>query len=64
MWYKGTEQECEAYNTTVTSGEAYQGTTTHWATPIHSEGNWYIAKHDKYPSSMEEVDSVPTSTEV
>lgn len=64
MYYKGTEQECIDYNTAVTAGENYQGTTTHWASPINSEGNWYIPKHNKYSSSMEEVDIVPAPTEV
>jgi len=64
MYYKGTEQECIGYDATVTAGENYQGTTTHWASPIYSEGNWYIAKNDKYSSSMEEVESVPVLPEI
>ncbi len=58
-----TEQECIDYDATVTAGENYQGTTTHWADPIYSEGNWYISKNDKYPSSMEEVDNIPVLPE-
>lgn len=63
MYYKGTEQECISYDSTVTAGENYNGATTHWASPIHSEGNWYIPKHDNYPSSMEEVDDIPAVLE-
>lgn len=63
MFYKGTEQECIDYNATVTAGEHYHGVTTHWGDPIYSEGNWYIPKNDKYPSSMEEVDNIPVPPE-
>jgi len=62
-YYKGTEQECIDYNATVTEQENYSGSTTHWADPIYLESNWYIPKHDKYPSSMEEVDSIPVPPE-
>lgn len=64
MYYKGTEQECIDYNATVTAGQHYHGVTTHWADPIYSEGNWYIVKNDKYPSSMEEVDNIPAPPEI
>jgi len=64
MYYKGTEQECIGYNTTVTAGENYNGTTTHWASPIYSEGNWYISKHESYSSSMELVSELPLTNEI
>jgi len=64
MYYKGTEQECIGYNTTVTAGENYNGTTTHWASPIHSEGNSYISKHESYSSSMELVSELPLTNEI
>lgn len=63
MYYKGTLKECIDYNETVTAGEHYHGTTTHWADTIYSEGNWYISKNDKYPSSMEEVNNIPVPPE-
>ena len=34
MYYKGTKGECEDYNTKVTLGENYQGSTNSWANVI------------------------------
>ena len=48
-YYKGTKQECDAYNSEVTQGEGYQGTTTKWAEPVQIGNDYYIPKHPDYP---------------
>lgn len=59
MYYTGTQAECESYNQTVTQGEGYKGTTQQWFAPIERDGNWYVAKHDDYTSTMELVNELP-----
>lgn len=63
MYYKGTKEQCEAYNLEVSQGENYQGSTTKWAELQEIEGGFYILKNDKYNSEMEMVDNIQTTTE-
>ena len=37
MYYKGTKGECEDYNTKVTLGENYQGSTNSWANVTNNQ---------------------------
>ena len=50
MYYKGTKEQCEDYNTKVTLGENYQGSTNNWANVISNPNGqgFAILKHDKY----------------
>lgn len=52
--------EIEAYNTLVTQGEGYNGTTQQWASVItHKDGNQFaILKNNNYPSEMQEIESL------
>tara|TARA_R110000772_G_scaffold161680_1_gene272803 strand:+ start:428 stop:631 length:204 start_codon:yes stop_codon:yes gene_type:complete len=59
VYLKGAKAQLEAYNTEVTTGENYQGTTSRWAGVQEIEGQFYIAKNDKYPSTLTEVDVLP-----
>jgi hypothetical protein len=59
MYYKGTQQECLAYDKKVTAAKKYQGVTKNWANPIEIEGSWYILKHEKYSSDLELVSELP-----
>ena len=63
MHYKGTKLECDAYNTLVTSGQNYSGTTTQWSEPNEIDGFWYIVKNNKYLAEMEEVEAMPIINE-
>lgn len=65
-FYKGTFQECEAYDDEVVAGENYGPSTTNWATPVEIDGDWYIMKAEPpmatttYTSStMVEVPNLP-----
>ena len=59
MYYKGTKTECGNYDSLVTEGENYSGTTTKWGETNEVEGVWYIVKNKKYLSEMEEVEAMP-----
>ena len=52
MYYIGTQQQLEDYNTKVTNAEGYNGTTTRWAKVIeHPDGNQFaMIKHAAYTS--------------
>ena len=63
MYYKGTQAECDAYNTFVTEGQNYSGTTTRWAEPYEVDGFWYIIKNSNYLSEMVEVEAMPIVNE-
>ena len=57
-FYIGTEAECNEYDSAVTAGENYNGTTTRWAEarkhPV--EDKWAIVKHKNYEhATMEQV---------
>jgi hypothetical protein len=57
-YYIGTEDQCNAYDSTVTTSENYQGTTKRWAEPRKHpvEDKWAIVKHIKYTDeTMESV---------
>lgn len=64
-YYKGTLQECEAYDDEVVAGENYGQSTTNWADIIEVDGDWYIIKAEPpmatkvYTSTMEEVEFPP-----
>jgi len=60
----GTEAQCIAYDSAVTEGEGYSGTTTCWAEPYKHpvEDRWAIVKHKKYEdASMEYVAELDSS---
>lgn len=59
MWYKGTKQECEAYNNLVSEAKGYKGTTLKWSNIIEIEGVFYIDIETNHKSGMEVVDSLP-----
>ena len=49
MWYIGTLQECQDYNTKVNEAKAYKGSiTSNWANPRqHPDGSkWAIAANN------------------
>ena len=59
MYYTSqNKSEVEAYNTLVTQGEGYNGTTQQWASIVeHKDGNQFaILKNNKYPSEMQEIE--------
>ena len=60
MYYKGTKEECEDYNTKVTEGENYQGSTTSWANVTSNQKGqgFAILKHDNYESDMEQIENL------
>jgi len=62
-YYKGTKQECEEYINIVDASENYGESTKTWDIPTERDGSWYVRNHDKYTSSMEEVDSIPVPPE-
>jgi len=49
-----TKADLEAYNTLVTTGEGYNGTTTNWATIVeHPNGlDFAILKHPNYDATL------------
>ena len=63
MYYRGTKIECEDYNTRVTLGENYQGSTDSWANVIsnHNGQGFAIIKHENYESEMTLIDKIPDS---
>jgi hypothetical protein len=57
-YYIGTEDQCNTYDSTVTTSENYQDTTNRWAEPRKDpvEDKWSIIKHIKYTDeTMESV---------
>ena len=70
MYYKGTKQECAAYNIEVyngTSSMKQDPFTTSYASIQQIENNFYILKHKDYDSNMQEVNELPidlTNTEI
>lgn len=61
MYYTSQNRsELVAYNESVSSGESYNGTTTHWANVIeHPNGtDFAILKHEKYDSELTLVESL------
>lgn len=61
MYYTSNDiQELEAYNTLVTQGEGYSGTTQQWASIVtHKDGNQFaILKNNNYPSEMQEIETL------
>ncbi len=58
MYYKGTYEQCKAYDNQVTQEENYVQ-NDNWANPIDREGNWYILKHEEYECNLELVDELP-----
>jgi hypothetical protein len=63
MYYRGTKIECEDYNTKVTRGENYQGSTDSWANVISNQNGqgFAIIKHENYESEMTLIDKIPES---
>ena len=63
MYYKGTKTKCEDYNTKVTEGENYQGSTTSWANVTRKQNGqgFAILKHENYKSDMTLIDKIPDS---
>ena len=63
MYYRGTKIECEDYNTKVTLGENYQGSTDSWANVISNQNGqgFAIIKHENYESDMTLIDKIPDS---
>jgi hypothetical protein len=63
MYYKGTKEQCEDYNTKVTLGENYKGSTNNWANIISNKNGkgFAILKHDKYESEMTLISKIPDS---
>jgi len=61
MYYTGTKEQCDAYNTIVTEGENYQSSTNQWATvKEHPNGNDFaILKNSKYESELNELQQLP-----
>jgi hypothetical protein len=49
-YYIGTEDQCNTYDSTVTTSENYQDTTNRWAEPRKDpvEDKWSIIKHIKH----------------
>lgn len=61
MYYIGTKEQCEDYNSQVTIGEEYDGVDTiKWHTPIaQPKGDLYaVKKHESYSSEMNELNSI------
>lgn len=63
MYYKGTYQECLAYDQDVTANENYYQ-NDNWANAIEIEGEWYILKHEKYDANMELVNELPKQEDI
>jgi len=63
MYYQGTKTKCEDYNTKVTLGENYQGSTNSWAnvTKNQNKKDFAILKHESYESDMTLIDKIPDS---
>ena len=63
MYYKGTKEQCEDYNTKVTLGENYQGSTNRYADIQKNQNGqgFAILKHENYQSDMTLIDKIPDS---
>jgi len=63
MYYKGTKEQCEDYNTKVTLGENYQGSTNRYADIQKNQNGqgFAILKHENYESDMTLIDKIPDS---
>ena len=64
MYYKGTKEQCEEYNTIVTESEEYDGVHTKtWAVVIQhiNEKEYAIKAHSEYESLMSTLSSIPDS---
>ena len=61
MYYTGTKEECEDYNTKVTLGENYQSSTSRWSevTGHQNKKDFAILKHESYESDMTLIDKIP-----
>ena len=59
-YYKGTQEECDAYNAYVAECEGYHDTTTAWADTYCIEEVCYIIKHESYEADMEIVNEIPS----
>ena len=62
MYYKGTKEECEDYNTKVTLGENYKDSTDSWANITNNQNGqgFAILKHENYESDMTLIDKIPS----
>jgi hypothetical protein len=60
MYYKGTLQQCTAYNDQVTFGEEYNTPTLRWENVTnHKNGiDFAILKHQNYESDMEQIENL------
>jgi hypothetical protein len=61
MYYTGTKEQCEEYNSLVVSGEKYDGIfTTDWANLIAhpSQDKFAILVHSNYTAELTLVDSL------
>ena len=61
MYYTGTQEQCEAYNTEVTLRENYQSSTSRWANVVeHPNGtDFAILKNSTYESELNELETLP-----
>ena len=61
MYYTGTKEQCEEYNTKVTLGENYQDSTNSWANVTSNQNGqgFAILKHENYESDMTLIDKIP-----
>ena len=64
QYLKGTKEQCESYNQTVTQGRNLPaGTITRWAHVVQIADDFYIAKHPDYQSELEQVEALPIQGE-
>lgn len=65
MYYTGTQEQCEAYNSEVTKAEGYNGTTVKWADVVkHStEEIWFVLLNPKYQAQLKVVNALPETME-
>jgi hypothetical protein len=63
QFYKGTFEQCKAYDDYVTLNINYQGTTTHWSEVFKIQEEYYVVRHISYPSDMEYVEELPETLE-
>ena len=63
MYYTGTKEQCEDYNTKVTEGENYQVSTNSWANVTSNQNGegFAILKHKNYQSDMTLIDKISDS---
>ena len=61
MYYKGTKEQCEEYNTIVTEGEEYDGVhTIKWSSVIEhvNRTDFAIKAHPNYESEMSTLSEI------